>query len=307
MNTVATILQTALPVFATLLLGMLCRRQNFLTRQAVDGLKWVVLHLTLPFVLFHAFASAEYSAASLVLPVTVFALCCLILGLGLLIVRYCKIGNRVLGFLSSGFEAGMLGYALFTLLFPTTPVSHFALLDLGQTLFVFTVYKILISGKGSARAIVRDMATTPILWAILLGLLTGATGLYAQLHQWGVGVILDSTTDFLSAPTGMIILLTVGYDLVLREVPWKKTVALVTTRLCTAGVFYGLLVLLNRTLLQGMIFEGAALLMAILPPPYVLPVLADAPEERVQISSALSVMTVITVLLFALMTVLHSV
>ena len=304
MNTVAAILKTALPVFTALFLGMLCRSRGFLTRDGVDGLKWTVLNLCLPFVLFHAFSTAEYSPAALLIPGTVFVLCCIILGLGLLVVKVFTLGGRVSGFLASGFEAGMLGYALFALLFPDVSISRFALPDLGQTLFVFTVYKILISGKKDVRSIVRDMVTSPILWAVLLGVLTGATRLYTRLHAVGVGSILDSLTDFLSAPTGMIILLTVGYDLVLRQIPWKKTLGLVAMRLCTAGVFGGLLILLNRPLLRGMIFEGAVLLLAILPPPYVLPVFADEPNERVQICSALSALTVMTILLFAVMSVL---
>ena len=45
------------------------------------------------------------------------------------------------------------------------------------------------------------------------------------------------------------------------------------------------------------------LLMLILPPPYVIPVFADEPDERVQISSALSAMTLVTIVLFALLSV----
>jgi len=43
--------------------------------------------------------------------------------------------------------------------------------------------------------------------------------------------------------------------------------------------------------------------MLILPPPYVIPVFADEPSERVQISSALSALTLITMLMFVGLTV----
>jgi hypothetical protein len=43
--------------------------------------------------------------------------------------------------------------------------------------------------------------------------------------------------------------------------------------------------------------------MLILPPPYVIPVFADEPEERVQISSALSALTMVTMILFAVCSV----
>ena len=197
----------------------------------------------------------------------------------------------------------MLGYALFVLLFPDVRVSEFALPDIGQTLFVFTLYKILLSGKRDWRAIGKDMATTPILWAVAAGVLIGATGLYGKLETWGVSGVMNACTDFLSAPTGMIILLTVGYDLVLREIPWKKTAGVIAMRLGIMVICLGVAVVLNRFVLGGILFEGAMLLMLILPPPYVIPVFADEPAERVQISSALSALTLVTIVLFAICSV----
>ncbi len=295
--------QTALPVFLALALGMLCRQKKFLSRDGIDALKKVVLNITLPAVLVNAFATAEYSAGTMILPVLMYLLCCLALGLGFVIIRISGMKSRLAPFVASGFEAGMLGYALFALLFPQVSPSKFAILDLGQTLFVFTLFKVLLSGKRDAKEVLKDMASTPILWAVLAGVLLGATGLYGKLQQWGVGGILDGVTGFISAPTGMIILLTVGYDLVLREIPWKKTAGLIAMRFGVMAVILGILLLLNRTVLGGSIFEGAAVLMVLLPPPYVIPVFADEPGERVQIASTLSALTLLTMVLFAVLSV----
>lgn len=307
MESLISVLETALPVFLALGLGMLCRSRNFLTREGIDALKKVVLNLTLPFVLLNAFATAEYSAAALILPLMMFGICCLGLALGFLIIRLSGMQSRLAPFLASGFEAGMLGYALFVLLFPEESVSHFALPDIGQTLFVFTLYKVLLSGKRDGKAILKDMATTPILWAVLAGVLIGATGLYGVMQKYHISGILDASTSFLSAPTGMIILLTVGYDLVIRDIPWKKTGGLIAMRLAVMAVCLGVMILLNRTVLNGMLFEGAAVLMVLLPPPYVIPVFADEPSERVQIASALSALTLVTMILFAVCTVLYQI
>ena len=303
MNKVIAVIQTALPVFLALGLGMLCRSRTILSREGVDALKKVVINLTLPFVLLGAFATAEYSAAALILPALMFGICCLALGLGFLAVRIFMIKGKLTAFMASGFEAGMLGYALFELLFPDVRVSAFALPDIGQTLVVFTLYKILLSGKRDFRSIGMDMATTPILWAVASGGLIGATGLYGKLEDWGVSSVFDACTDFLSAPTGMIILLTVGYDLVIREIPWKKTAGIIAMRLGIMVICLGVAVGLNRLLLGGILFEGAMVLMLILPPPYVIPVFADEPTERVDISSGLSALTLVTILLFAVCSV----
>lgn len=304
MDKVIAIIQTALPVFLAIFLGALCRSRKFITRDGVDTLKKVVINITLPAVLLNAFATAEYTVAALILPAVMFGLCCIALVLGKLIIRLSGMKSRLAPFLATGFEAGMLGYALFSLLFPTESISAFALPDIGQTLFVFTLFKILISGKTDIKAIGKDMITTPILWAVLIGVLIGATGLYGKLQDWGVAGILNSATDFVSAPTGMIILLTVGYDLVIKEIPWKKTAGLIGMRLVIAAILFGIVVLLNKTVLNNMFFTGAAMLMFILPPPYVIPVFADDPEERVQVSAALSAMTLMTVVLFGVLTVI---
>lgn len=296
-------MQTALPVFVALFLGALCRRTNFLTRDGVDALKKIVVNITLPAVLLSAFATADYSAATISVSVVMFLLCCLALAFGFLVVRLFRIKSRLAPFLASGFEAGMLGYALFVLLFPDKSISEFAILDIAHTLFVFTLYKILLVGKTDWKAIGKDMVSSPVLWAVVLGVLCGATGLYGAMKNWGVHVVFDGITSFVGAPTGMVILLTVGYDLVLREIPWKKTVGLIAMRLGILAVCFAVLVAVNRTLLHSMIFEGAALLMLILPPPYVIPVFADEPAERVQISSALSAMTVMTMVLFTLLSI----
>ena len=303
MENLFRILQTALPVLAALALGVLCRKLNFLTRDGVDTLKKVVVNLTLPAVVFAAFATAEYSLQTIAIPVLVFLLCCLGLVLGRLLARLLRLPGRVTPYLAAGFEAGMLGYALFALLFPQASSARFAILDLGQTLFVFTLYKALLSGGKETKSLWKDIVNTPILWGAFAGLLVGATGLFAWMTRNGSAAVVTSLTDFLSAPTGMMILLAVGYDLDFAEIRWRETARFVVLRLAAMAILFAVLLLVNRTLLHGIIFEGAALLLFILPPPYVLPIFADEPSQRAQISSALSALTVVTLLLFAVMTV----
>lgn len=302
MEFITSIMQTALPVFLALGLGMLCRGLKFLTRDGIDALKKVVLNITLPAVLLSAFATTEYSLSTIALPVSMFLVCCLALGLGFALVKLFRGKSKLAPFIAAGFEAGMLGYALFTLLFPQESVSRFAILDLGQTLFVFTLYKVLLSGAKNPKAIITDMVKTPILWAVLVGVVLGATGLYGKMGDFRP--VFDGITDFVAAPTAMIILLTVGYDLVPRDIPWKKVMGLIALRLAVMAICLGVLLALNRWVLNSTIFAGAAVLMCILPPPYVIPVFADEPGERVQISSGLSALTLLTMVLFAVYSII---
>ena len=304
MDKLISVISTALPVFLALAMGMMCRSKAFLTRDGVDTLKKVIVNLTLPFVLFNSFATAQYSMSALILPVIIFVICTLMLALGFLWVKVSKSGSKLAPFLASGFEAGMLGFSLFGLLFPNESISRFAMLCLGQEIFVFTLYKMLLTGKTSPKAILNDFLTSPTLIAVVLGLLVGASGLYDCFRAWGISTIVESVTGFISAPTGTIILFAVGFDLVIKEIDWKKTGNMVAMRLSINAVMLGVLILLNRTVLNGMIFEGAAVLLFTLPSPYIIPIFADAAEERVQISSALSALTLITMILFAVISLI---
>ncbi len=301
MENLIRVLETALPVFVTLGIGMLCRAKGILTRDGVAQLKSVAVNIALPAVLVASFATAEYSKGSFAIPALMFLLCCVALGLGALLCRLFKLPGKITPYLMTGFEAGMLGYGLFALLFKGEASSRFAIIDLGQVLFVFTVYKILLSGKAGLRSVVREALSSPVLWAIFVGLLLGATGLYDALKPSGVSGVIDSLTSFISAPTSVLILISIGYDLVPGEIRWKKTIAVVALRLLVMAAMLGLALLANRFLLDGAMHTGALVLMFILPPPYVLPVFADAADERANISSALSVLTLLSILLFAVM------
>jgi len=306
MISVVGILEKALPVFVMLGIGMLCRNKRILTRDGISALKSLVVNITLPAVMFSAFASAEYSASSIYIPLTIFLACTAALLVGFACCRLLKIPGRLSPYISAGFEAGMLGYALFAILFPGEKNSHFAIIDLGQVLFVFTLYKALLAGDGGLKGALREAAHSPTVWAIVAGLIVGASGLYNFLKPSGVSAILDSVSSFVSAPTSAVILLTVGYDLSFKELHWRKTLSLSALRIVVSAVMLGILLLINQYIMNGIIHTGALILMLILPPPYVLPIFADVEEERTDISSTLSLLTLVSILLFVLMVVVFA-
>ena len=300
MNVLISVLETVLPVMLALIVGMMCREKKFLSREGIDSLKKVVINITLPAVLVNALGTAEYNASSLLVPTVVFVACCLALVIGMGLSRLMKLG-KLPAYLATGFECGMLGYALFALLFPNEATSNFAIPDLGQTVFVFTLYKALLSGKSGKKAVIKDILTSPIIWAIVVGVLLGATGLYTLMEHAGISGVLNSLTSFISAPTGMIILLVVGYDLDLRQIKWKDTIGFIVLRLVTMGVVLALVLALNKFVLNSVIHVGAITLMFLLPPPYVLPIFSTDESQRARISSAISALTLVTMILFAVM------
>lgn len=175
----AEVLRIVLPVVLMLFIGVLCRKKRLIDRAGIDALKTVAVQIGLPAVLLHTFAAAEYSLATLVVPLIMFLLCVLAWLLGKHLGKALRMGNRFLPFLTTGFEAGMLGYALFTLLYGAERLADFARIDLGQVLFVFTLYKLLLGMGGQEKPdlkqLFREMAFSPIILAILAGVLLGVT------------------------------------------------------------------------------------------------------------------------------------
>ena len=299
------VIRTILPVIVMLAIGIICRRSGMISREGIGALKNVVVNITLPAVLLNAFATTSYTFMDVVVPLLMFAVCFIAWALGKAAGKALRMPSRFVPFLTTGFEAGMLGYALFNMLYGADRTAEFARIDLGQVLFVFTLYKVLLAMDGNERAdagqLVREMALSPIIIAIVAGVLLGATGLYRAMIPSGVSGVLDACTSFVAAPTSAIILLTIGYDLVLNDIPWAQTAKVVALRLVIMLALRTALVALLGVLWPQANLTAAINVMFILPPPFVLPVFADDADQRTYVSSALSVSTLVDIVGFAIM------
>ena len=288
-----------------LMIGIFCRRSGMISREGIGALKNVVVNITLPAVLLNAFATTSYTFMDVVVPLLMFSVCFIAWALGKAAGKALRMPSRFVPFMTTGFEAGMLGYALFNMLYGTGRTAEFARIDLGQVLFVFTLYKVLLAMDGNEKAdsgqLIREMALSPIIIAIVAGVLLGTTGLYRAMIPSGVSSVLDACTSFVAAPTSAIILLTIGYDLVLDDIPWIQTAKVVALRLVIMLLLRMALVALLSVLWPHANLTAAINVMFILPPPFVLPVFADDADQRTYVSSALSVSTLVAIAGFAIM------
>lgn len=297
------ILNTIVPVVLMLAIGMISRKSGLLSREGINALKSVVVNITLPAVMLNAFATMSYSVNNIIITAVMFLVCFAALLMGKLFSGV----SRFVPFLTTGFEAGMLGYSLFMLLYGSENISSFAYVDLGQVLFVFTLYKIFLGMDSDQKTepgkLVSEMLHSPTIIAIICGVVLGATGVYKALEPSGVSSIIDACTDFVSAPTGAVILITIGYDLVFSNIPWKAVWKVVAARILIMAVLRAAVGFVVHAVGLGSALDPALNIMFILPPPYVLPVFADDEKQRNFVSSSLSVMTLITIICFIVLTV----
>ena len=308
MNPAMDTLRTVLPVLLMLFLGAFCRRKAIISREGIQALKTVAVQIALPAVLLHTFAVTQYTFRDVMIPLIMFAVCVAAWLLGKALGPRLGMKSPFVPYLTTGFEAGMLGYALFTLLYGSERIPSFARIDLGQVLFVFTLYKILLSrseGKQiAAKTLVREMVSSPIILAIAAGVILGATGLYQALIPSGVSALVDACTDFVSAPAAALILLAIGYDLVFDDIPWKDALSVVGLRLAIMAVLGTAVFFALRLLFPELRSEAAVILMFLLPPPFVLPVFAAGESQRTYVSASLSLSTLVSILGFAILAML---
>lgn len=305
MDQLTGILKVVLPVLLMLGIGIICRKTGLLNKPGINGLKAVVVSICLPAVLIKAFYQAEYSLRIVIIAVAMFLVCILSLALGFGIKKAIRSEARSLPFLMTGFEAGMLGYALYALLFDSA--TPFATVDLGQVLFVFTVYFTLLKRNegGTLKGSLKSMATSPVILSIALGVALGASGLGQTIAASAAGPVVQGVLDFISAPTAAVILLVVGYELEFKKGSILRALAAAGIRLAMMGTLCAL-TLLGVSLLTPVDapLRWAFILMFLLPPPFVLPVFARDENESAFVSATLSLSTLIALAAFAVITVI---
>ena len=303
----AQILSKVLPVLVLIGLGRLCATKGILNDEQHTGLKKIISDILLPVVLFQAFFTAEYGAKIVIVLALVFVGYGAALAAGYALRKLVKPYDRYMPLLLTGAEGGMLGYALFALLCGSDQTKTYAMVDIGQTLFAYTVFltalKAMSGEKMTPKFIVKNMLTNKACIGMLLGILLGALGVYQAMDGTGVGTVVSALLNFITAPTSALILLVMGYQLHVS----KK---LLRPVLITLGLRLGVLAIICTAIsliLFAIIPYDKSLLMAlilqyILPAPFIIPLFADLGDDAEYVATTLSLGTVVAVILFFFLT-----
>ena len=301
MQNTVSILKIVLPLIVSLGIGFFARKRDILSPEAIDGMKQFVMKFALPALLFGLFFTAEYSASILIYAVTMFALGFAGLGIGFLVGKPLEKRSPMYRYMTTGWEVGMLGYALYALLFGAQNLRNMATLDFGHVLFIFSGYiaalysRIGCTKKESLRALV----TNPIPWAMIAGAVLAMLGVSRALAPSGVTELIKSLCDFVSAPLSCVILIVVGYGI---EFSGKNFITaaisvLVRTLVCAVLCAIALLVF-NAFVPLTDEMRWAVIILFITPAPYILTVFTNNEQERADVSMSLSLQTLVTVLIF---------
>ncbi len=310
-----------LPVLLLVGLGALFRRTDFLSAGAIDGLRKLVLNVTLPAALFLAFLRTDLEARYAVIVISVFGACLLMLAAGPWLRRGVGVRSEAMPSLMAGFEAGMIGYALYTAIFGLEHLYRFAVVDLGQVLFVFFVLAPVVMrwASGHAPPLTETAAAfvkTPVIIAIVAGVAGSLLGLTDQLesnHITGAGI---ETLAMLAAVTTPAIAIVIGYSTSFSAGSLSDPAKTLAVRLpiwIVAAMLFNWLVI-DMWLGLDRLFQAAVMTMAVLPPPFVVPLymarargrdVTDDPDHD-YLANTLSLATVVTLVLITVVGVLYA-
>jgi malate permease and related proteins len=310
-------LATVVPVVLLFALGAVLRRAGIVSPATLDDLRRLVLVVTLPAALFLTFLRVEVDPRYLLIVVTVFAACVAVLVAGTAWTRLAGGRSPVVAPLLTGFEAGMLGYGIYAAVFGTAALYRFAIVDLGQVVFVFFVLATVLARRtaDAPATLMATMATfirTPVILAIAGGMAASVVGLTPVLDEAPAGRALLATLAILAAMTMPLIALVIGGSLRL-DVRWLGRPAAIVAARTTLWV--ALALVFNAVVIEGLLgldrlFAAAVLTMAVLPPPFVIPLYlrpgSVAERDREDVLNTLSLGTLVTLVAVAVIAVVYA-
>ena len=304
---ITEILSKVLPVLVMIALGRLCETKRIINDEQHAGLKAIVGDILLPVVLFQAFFTADYGKRMLLVFVLVFVGYGAALAAGYALRRFVKPYDRFMPLLMTSAEGGMLGYALYALLCGADQTKTYAMVDIGQTVFAYTVFLTALKAAGGEKMtpkfIMKNIVTNKGCIGMLSGIVLGALGVYRAIDGTAAGEIVSSLLSFITAPTSALILIIMGYQLHVSKQLLRPVLTTMGLRL---GVLAVVCAVVSGILFAVIPFDKGLLLALMLqytlPAPFIIPLYADLGDDAEYVSTTLSLGTVLAVLLFFLLT-----
>lgn len=304
------VISKLLPLLIILIIGVLLQKSKDISPKVINGLKFIILKISLPAVLFFAFSKVTLEVDYLLLVVLIFLFCCALYFIGYVLKPKLKYEYTAEYF--TGFEFGMLGVALFTSIWGIENLPIIAIIALGHEIFIWFVYAPILQYKSSHEVNLIQSSVSflksPIIISIVAGIIINIGGLYPVIQNTLLGESIFDTLDKLSVITVPLILIVVGYSIRLKEANFFESIKMIVIRFIIVlalgtGVYYIINLLVGE--IDDMFFT-AFYAFILLPPPFILPIMMkkEKSDEILFFSNTIIIYTIWSFICFIVLMLL---
>ena len=310
MQTILEICQLVLPVLTLILIGQLCKLRGSINQEVVNGCKTLICNYFLPITLFYSLATVELSLQMLLILLVSLVMNATAFGLGFLFKKMFRIQNRYFPYLLAGYEVGLLGMALFPLLYGQEGLGYLASMDLGNCLFFFFILlpSMQVSGGGQKMGLGRKMKSVlrvPSVIGCLLGIGLNASGLAGWIFESPLGQTVDNCISMAIQASTPLVLIVVGYGLSFNRRIMGMVAKTCLLRVVGMAIVCGVSLLLFRLLgVSEPLATYASIFMCSLSAPYACSMYTDDDSQQEYINTQLSIYVVVTILVFTALSIL---
>lgn len=302
------IINRIIPIIVLILVGKWFQAKNFIQEKSVLDIKKLVVNFALPAVLFLSFLTVDFQVEFFWFLPVVLGYCVLLYFLGIFLRKTLSNSGPYLPFLVTGFEYGMLGVSLFGAAYGLDQIGKIAIIDLGQETFIWFIYVALLmrerDGETQTGQLLKMFVTSPVILAILTGLILNFLGLGNVLADWPVTGGLLVAVDWVANLTIPLILIVVGYGLRFDfdELAYAGRLILIRLVINIPAALLLNLFFVRELMGLGKGFEAALFTLLILPPPFILTLFMDHDQKQAihKVDSTLTLHTVVTIIIFVI-------
>ncbi len=303
-----SVIEMILPIAIAFSIGILMRKKNLMGDSGSAAIKTVVSKFMLPVILLNAFMFANYSREALAVIIVFFLAMLAEFGLGFLMRRFIPERAKYFPFVFATIEGGTIGYPLLAMLYGTRGTSDMAIIDVAHTVFLFMIVIPILQLTDGNNAdfgkILKNAVLSPTFLAMVAGIILGLLGVDELISNSSINNIYRSTVSFLSDPAGMLILITLGFDLSLRADLRKSVFFTIFTRFAAMAAFCVVSCLIIFRFIPYSKETMVALILAFsLPGSYAIPMFGKFEGHRDYVSTTISFSTLLTLLVFAGLTI----
>ncbi|QSX09470.1 hypothetical protein J0B03_05245 [Alkalibacter rhizosphaerae] len=185
MSEIILVVLKILPVLLLIGLGIWLRKHSFVKLEAIQGIKKIVMDIALPALLFVTFLQTELKSEVFLLSIVIFVASSIAFGVGFVFRRVQKTANPFYPSLFATFLTGPFGFPLFIAYFGSENFYRLAILDVGNSLFLFTVMTVFLSTvscdmrsvqKQSISTHLKNITKAPLAVSTFLGILFSILG-----------------------------------------------------------------------------------------------------------------------------------